>query len=230
MTNLTKLSSAAAVAAILSAAPALADFHMDWDADADGLLTLDEFQAGFAARVDLTAWDADADGLISEAEFAGGLYDRYDLDDTEAVEEAEFAAVEKDFDEGGLWVFHGEELVEAPDEAVAEAEIADGAVEEVETVDSEGAEVEALPVAEPFALAAWDVDGDGIVLREEFEQGFADWGTFAAFDADADGALTTEEFTAEIFARYDDDLDGVIEEPELTDIGDDMGDEGFWDV
>ena len=47
--------------------------------------------------------------------------------------------------------------------------------------------------------------------------------------ADALG-ITEDELTEGIFSGYDDDGTGFIEEPELTDIGDDMGDEGFWDV
>jgi Ca2+-binding EF-hand superfamily protein len=33
-----------------------------------------------------------------------------------------------------------------------------------------------------------------------------------------------------MFDRYNADGTGFIEEPELADIGDDMGDEGLWDV
>ena len=73
MTNLIKLTSAGAIAALLSTAPAWADFHMDWDADADGALTMDEFRAGFDARVTLGRWDADGDGLLSNEEFGGGV-------------------------------------------------------------------------------------------------------------------------------------------------------------
>lgn len=226
MVNLAKLT-AAAVAALVSAGPAFAHFHVEWDADSDGALTLEEFQAGFTARVNLMDWDADADGLISEAEFGGGIYDAYDLDDTGAFEEAEFAGIEEDFGEGAIWRYRGEELVEAPGDEVAEGEVLEEGVEDVEIVDSEGAEALEQGV---FTLEAWDIDGDGVILREEFDQGFADWGTFATFDTDADGFVTEDEFVAEIFVSYDDDFDGIIEEPELTDIGDDMGDEGFWDV
>ena len=79
-------------------------------------------------------------------------------------------------------------------------------------------------------LEAWDVDGDGVLLRDEFDDGFAEWGVLGEIDADGDGVVSDGELADGIFARYDDDLDGIIEEPELTDIGDDMGDGGFWDV
>lgn len=213
MTNLTKLTGAGAVAALLSATPALADFHMDWDVDADGAMTVDEFREGFSQRVDFGAWDGDGDGLLSEDEFAGRIFGRYDLDATDAIEEAEHTRLEEDFGEGALWRFRGENLVEAPgDEVPAE----DGVV---------------APVAVAVAsLEPWDVDGDGVILRNEFLDGFREWGTFGEFDLDVDGFVTEGEFAEGVFARYDDDLDGIIEEPELTDIGDDMGDEGFWDV
>jgi Ca2+-binding EF-hand superfamily protein len=50
------------------------------------------------------------------------------------------------------------------------------------------------------------------------------------WDVDADGALSEDEFSNGVFGEYDEDGTGIIEEPELTDIGEDMGDKGFWDV
>ena len=76
----------------------------------------------------------------------------------------------------------------------------------------------------------WDIDGDGIILMNEFAAGLAEAGMFDEWDMNDDGALSEEEFATGVFNRYDENGDGVIEEPELTDIGDDMGDEGFWDV
>lgn len=200
MTNLIKHAGAGAVAALLASTPALADFHMDWDGDADGVLSVEEFREGFAARVSLADWDADGDGLLSEDEFGGGIYSRYDLDATDAIEDAEYTRLEGDFIGGGVWSTAA--APDVPDE-------------------------EAVAVA---SLEPWDIDGDGVILRNEFLDGFRDWGTFGEFDVDADGGITEGEFADAVFARYDDNLDGIIEEPELTDIGDDMGDGGFWDV
>ncbi|TNC66282.1 hypothetical protein [Rubellimicrobium roseum] len=81
-----------------------------------------------------------------------------------------------------------------------------------------------------MALRPWDIDGDGIIVRDEFLDGFADWGTFGDFDVDADGLIAGEELSEGIFELYDNDFDGLIEEPELTEMGDDMGDGGLFDV
>jgi hypothetical protein len=81
-----------------------------------------------------------------------------------------------------------------------------------------------------FVLGPWDIDGDGTILRNEFEEGLRGWGTFAEFDADLNGFIRPEEFAASVFFRYDADGAGFLEEPELSDIGDDMGDDGFWDM
>ena len=50
------------------------------------------------------------------------------------------------------------------------------------------------------------------------------------WDTDGDGANSEDEFTTGVYGEYDEDESGVIEQPELTGVGDDMGDEGFWDV
>jgi Ca2+-binding EF-hand superfamily protein len=47
-----------------------------------------------------------------------------------------------------------------------------------------------------------------------------------AWDVDGDGALSEDEFSSGVYSQYDQDGTGMIEESELTDIGDD----GFWDV
>ena len=200
MTTLIKFTTAGAFAALLSATPAFADFHIEWDHDADGALSMEEFREGFVARVSLTEWDLDVDGRLSEDEFGGAIYSRYDVDATDAIEEAERTRLDGDFIGEGVW---------------STAAVPDGEV------------AEELDVA---SLEPWDVDGDGVILRNEFLDGFRDWGTFGEFDVDVDGALTGGELADGVFARYDDDLDGLIEEPELTDIGVDLGDGGFWDV
>lgn len=95
------------------------------------------------------------------------------------------------------------------------------------------AAVAALLTGPAAAQIAWDKDGrdadaDGLFSLDEFREGFREWGTFGAFDAD--GSLTEDELTDRIFALHDDDGTGFIEKPELTDIGDERGDEGVWDV
>lgn len=96
-----------------------------------------------------------------------------------------------------------------------------------------GAGALALLLATP-ALAdwheEWDADGDGALSEEEFNTGFDSVGTYDEWDADDDGMLSEEEYNAGVFGGYDDDESGVIEEPELGDVGDDVGDGGLFDI
>ena len=93
----------------------------------------------------------------------------------------------------------------------------------------------AAPAMAQEDIGVWDTDGDGALSENEFYEGWGSaWGedesAFSTWDEDGDGALTEEEYNAGVFNSYDDDGSGVIEEPEFGDIGDDMGDGGFWDV
>jgi Ca2+-binding EF-hand superfamily protein len=83
-------------------------------------------------------------------------------------------------------------------------------------------------------MGEWDRNADGVIDETEFMEG---WGTtygdatpYSSWDADGDGMLTEDEFNTGIYDSYDADDSGVIEEPEFGDVGDDMGDGGFWDV
>lgn len=85
----------------------------------------------------------------------------------------------------------------------------------------------------------WDADGDGRLSRDELDEGiernpdryaerFGDvdlWGV----DLGHDNYLTDNEFYDGIYGAYDADANDVLEAPEFGDLGDDMGDEGFWD-
>lgn len=225
-----KLPAAGLLALFLCTAPALAQSVWEeeaWDADSDSLLSVEEFREGFRERVNFADWDKDGDGVLSEEEFGSGIYSRYDADSTDAIEETEYGPFERDFGNEGFWRFHGEQMVEAREETeVGSGE--EGANAETGASDAviEGEE----PAEEVAGFEAWDVDGDGVILSNEFRDGFHTWGTFAEFDTTADGGISEDELTQGIFNRYDDDGTGFIEDPELTDIGDDMGDEGFWDV
>ncbi|GHG37165.1 hypothetical protein [Paracoccus aerius] len=209
---------AAGLAALfLCTAPAFAQSIWEeeaWDTDSDGLLSVEEFREGFRERVNFADWDDDGDGVLSEEEFSSGIYGRYDGDLTDAIEATEYGAFERDFGDEGFWRFHGEQVVEARDET----EVGDAVTPAEE------------PAREATGFEAWDVDGDGVILGNEFQTGFQTWGLFAEFDRTGDGSVTEDELTQEIFDRYDDNGDGMIEEPELADIGDDMGDGGFWDA
>lgn len=86
----------------------------------------------------------------------------------------------------------------------------------------------------------WDTDDDDALSEDEFSAGIGDAtdtfnerfgeGAFTEWDEDGDGTLAEDEFRSGAYAGYDDDADDVIEEPELSDLGDDIGDGGFWDV
>lgn len=95
----------------------------------------------------------------------------------------------------------------------------------------------------------FDADNDDVLSNDELNTGLAGQSTgatsagdasrldtrfgenaYTEWDADDDGNLTEDEFNNGVFAGYDKDGSGVIEEPEFGDVGDDMGDGGFWDV
>lgn len=77
---------------------------------------------------------------------------------------------------------------------------------------------------------AWDTNDDGVIDNEEFGVGFGESGVYDDWDADDDGMLSEDEFNTGVFGSYDEDESEGIEEPEFGDLGDDMGDGGFWDV
>lgn len=159
-------------------------------------------------------WDADSDGMLSAEEFAEGFRERaifsnWDQDSDGLISENEF--------NGGVYNSYDLDDSDSLDEA------------EYDTVDA-GAPGYWNTDATVESYQAWDVDGDGVVLSNEFSDGFSEVGLLGEWDVDQDGALNEEEFTTGVYDRYDEDNTGIIEEPELTDIGDDMGDEGFWDV
>ncbi|MCB8835833.1 hypothetical protein [Aurantimonas sp. VKM B-3413] len=79
-------------------------------------------------------------------------------------------------------------------------------------------------------VKSWDADANGSVSQDEFNAGFDQNGAYKAWDKDGDGALSQEEFDTGVFGAYDRDNSGTIEEPEFGDVGDDIGDGGFWDV
>jgi hypothetical protein len=78
------------------------------------------------------------------------------------------------------------------------------------------------------------------LTESEFETGLGDDATvfntrfgdnaFGEWDVNDDNRLSNDEFYNGVYASYDSDGDKIIEEPEFGDIGDDIGDGGFWDV
>lgn len=86
----------------------------------------------------------------------------------------------------------------------------------------------------------WDADDDGALTENEFNTGIGEnedefterFGedAYSQWDEDGDGALSEDEFEGGVYSSYDEDESEGIEEPEFSDLGDDMGDGGFWDV
>lgn len=88
----------------------------------------------------------------------------------------------------------------------------------------------AAPAVAQENYTDWDSDGSEALEMEEFNTGFGDSGIFDDWDLDDDGALSEDEFGEGVYNGYDVNDDGVLDEPEFGDYGDDLGDEGFWDV
>ncbi|MFC0202578.1 EF-hand domain-containing protein [Paracoccus rhizosphaerae] len=159
-------------------------------------------------------WDVDGDSMLSAEEFADGFRERaifsnWDQDSDGLISDNEFT--------GGVYNSYDLDDSDGLDEA--EYGVVDDGAPGYWNAGVTSADYE-----------AWDIDGDGVVLSNEFADGFSEVGLLGEWDVDRDGALNEEEFTTGVYDRYDEDDTGIIEEPELTDIGDDMGDEGFWDV
>ena len=68
----------AAAAALLMTGPAMAA-DMEWDANADGNIDANEFNAGFGDE-EFTSFDADGDGMLSSEEYGAGVFGMYDKD------------------------------------------------------------------------------------------------------------------------------------------------------
>lgn len=88
----------------------------------------------------------------------------------------------------------------------------------------------AAPAVAQEDWGAWDANEDGILDNGQFGAGFGENEVFETWDADGDGLLSEDEFSEGVFGSYDHDDSGAMEEPESGDLGDDMGDGGFWDV
>ncbi|SHI29238.1 hypothetical protein [Wenxinia saemankumensis] len=77
---MTTLIRCALCATFAFASPLLAQTTTDWDTDADGSLSRDEWNTGIDQSTAFTDWDADSSGMIESAEYAGGSFDRFDMD------------------------------------------------------------------------------------------------------------------------------------------------------
>ncbi len=100
-----------------------------------------------------------------------------------------------------------------------------------------GAVIATLAAAPVMAqeIGDWDGDTDGTLNQDEFNQGwsenFGDGDSpFDAWDENGDGMLGEDEYNAGVFNSYDSDRNGTIDETEFGDVGDDLGDGGFWNT
>ncbi|CCF22205.1 Putative exported calcium-binding EF-hand domain protein (plasmid) [Pseudorhizobium banfieldiae] len=90
------------------------------------------------------------------------------------------------------------------------------------------------------AFDRWDTDSNGSLSEAEFKEGIGDKeqafsdrygdGWFDDWDANADAGIDENEYYDGLYSSYDENNNDVIEEPEYGDLGDDMGDDGWFDV
>ena len=93
---------------------------------------------------------------------------------------------------------------------------------------------------ESGAFGGWDANDDDMLSQDEFDAGIGEnneefqtrFGNdaFSEWDANEDDSLSNDEFNEGVYSSYDEDESGTIEESEFSNLGDDMGDNGFWDV
>lgn len=85
----------------------------------------------------------------------------------------------------------------------------------------------------------WDANNDDMLSQAEFEEEVGEITTFNdrfgddyfdTWDVNDDNNVGEDEFYEGTYSVYDADEDNIIEEPEFGDLGDDIGDGGFWDV
>jgi len=77
-------------------------------------------------------------------------------------------------------------------------------------------------------FGSFDSNVDGMLDGDEFStrMGSED---MDAYDGNADGMLDRDEFTAGAYRRYDTDGSGMLEESEIADREEDMGEGGLFD-
>lgn len=72
----------------------------------------------------------------------------------------------------------------------------------------------------------FDMDEEGRVSVESFTAGFDEMGTYDAWDADGDGMLSRDEFNQGVFTRYDADEDAYWNSDEVSA----MHNDSIWDL
>lgn len=95
--DLTKMTGAAALIAILAGAPALAQDMTQMDTDQSGTVSEEEFATGYAADASgMETWDTDGSGSVSEDEWATGAASAGSATGNMAWDEQDFASADAD--------------------------------------------------------------------------------------------------------------------------------------
>ena len=160
--------------ALLAAGPAAAQYFTEWDGDADGLLTEDEWGVGARDAGLYSTWDADADGALTSDEFGVGLFSTFDDNDDGSLSVDEW--------DEGIDSWYGEQAVNLSfenwdadgDGMLSEAEFAAG-------FETEGG-------YNDFATEAGVTDAEAGLNEDQFLGGMFSW-----LDDDDDASLNEEE-------------------------------------
>ena len=168
----------------------------DYDANADGVLTPDELDAGVYTR-----YDANQDGIIDQTEYDtnpglfGGAFADFDADGSGDLNQDEYrgaydnAGVFDSLDADGSGDVSQEEYDSNRDLlglGAAGAAVTGAAA----TVVGAGNQV-----AQGADYTTLDANADGSVTEEEFAGGY-DAGLFGDYDTNGDGVITEDEFNA----------------------------------
>ena len=143
----------------------------------------------------LSDWDADRDNRLARNEFDarwGGLYDRWDRDRNAAVSRDELADTWYD-----LWDNNNDNFVDEQEWTRATK------AWDFEGIDWNG-------------WRDWDIDNDGRLLANEFDQRFG--GIYDRWDTDRNNALTRDELRDTWWDLFDNNDDDLIDENEWRNV------------
>jgi 6-phosphogluconolactonase len=172
---------------------------------------------GFEEEPDFAFGDANADGVLSREEFGnvfGGDEDFDELDVNARLDEDRFAGFDDfDIDTSGFLTlpeFNSGLFGDAQDFVDFDTNV-DGLLSKDE-LDS--------GLDNRFGFIGFDRDDDGFITEEEFGGGILGSDDFTSFDTDIDGLISEDEFDIGIardddFLGFDANIDGVISEEEF---------------
>lgn len=93
---MTTTAAALALALTATAGSAQEATTFDIDRDAEGRAAFENFNASFDGTGIYDAWDADADGMLSRDEFNRGVFGYYDADDDDYLNDEEILGMGED--------------------------------------------------------------------------------------------------------------------------------------